>query len=49
VVPQSGAFVPGSAFLRADVLACPASEIDCAMPTQRRVVQIVEQDPATST
>ena len=45
VVPASGAFVPGSAFLRADVLACPVSEIDCAMPTQRRVVQIVPQDP----
>ncbi len=46
VVPQSGAFEPGSAFLRADVLACPASEINCAMPTQRRVVTVVPQDPA---
>jgi hypothetical protein len=46
VLPQSGAFEPGSAFLRADVLACPASEIDCAMPTQRRVVTVVPQDPA---
>ena len=46
VLPQSGAFVPGPAFLRADVLACPKSEVNCAMPTQRRVVQLVEQDPA---
>jgi hypothetical protein len=46
VVPVAGAFVLGSAFLRADVLACPASEVNCAMPTQRRTVQIVPQDPA---
>ena len=46
VVPVSGGFEPGSAFLRADVLACPADEISSAMPTQRRVVDIVELDPA---
>jgi hypothetical protein len=46
VLPVSGAFQPGSAFLRADVLACPKDEINCAMPTQRRVVAIVEMDPA---
>jgi hypothetical protein len=46
VLPVSGAFQPGSAFLRADVLACPKDEINCAMPTQRRVVAIVVMDPA---
>jgi len=46
VLPDAGSYVPGSAFLRADILACPASELNCAMPTQRRTVQIVPQDPA---